>query len=102
MPTRRCGPPCAPWSTPSATGCPLERIAILYATPEPYARLVHEQLDAAGIAHNGASVVPLTARVAGRTLLGLFALPASGFRRDDVFAWLAGARLRHQGRTGAR
>ena len=47
---------------------------------------------------NGAAVMPLTARVAGRTLLGLLALPGGGFRREDVFAWLAGARLRHDGR----
>jgi ATP-dependent helicase/nuclease subunit B len=81
-------------------GTPLDRIAILHASPEPYARLAHEQLTAAGIALNGAAVMALTARVAGRTLLQLLALPDSGFRRDDVFAWLAGARLhRHGGST---
>ena len=42
--------------------------------------------------------MPLTARVAGRTLLGLLALPEGGFRRDEVFAWMAGARIRHRGR----
>ena len=79
-------------------GTPLDRIAVLYGSRDPYARLVHEQLDAAGIAHNGAAVIPLTARVAGRTLLGLLGLPASGFRRADVFAWLSGAPFRHQRR----
>lgn len=79
-------------------GTPLERIAVLYGTHDPYARTVHEQLELAGIAHNGASVVPLTHRVAGRTLLGLLALPSAGFRREDVFAWLSGARLRDRGR----
>lgn len=78
-------------------GTPLDRIAILHASPEPYARLAHEQLTAAGIPLNGAAVMPLTARVAGRTLLQLFELPESGFRRVDVFAWLAGARLRRDG-----
>jgi hypothetical protein len=78
-------------------GTPLDRMAILHASPEPYARLAHEQLTAAGIALNGAAVMPLTARVAGRTLLHLFELPESGFRREDVFAWLAGARLRQDG-----
>ena len=78
-------------------GTPLDRIAILHASPEPYARLAHEQLAAAGIALNGAAVMPLTARVAGRTLLQLLELPESGFRREDVFAWLAGARLRRDG-----
>ena len=79
-------------------GTPLDRMAILHASPTPYARLVHEQLAAAGLELNGAAVMPLTARVAGRTLLGLLALPAGGYRREDVFAWLAGARLRHNGR----
>jgi len=80
-------------------GTPLDRIAILYANPEPYARLAYEQLSAAGIALNGTSAVPLTARVAGRTLLGLLALADGDFRRDEFFAWLAGARLRHGGRS---
>src|ERR1039458_7747871 len=79
-------------------GTPLDRIAILHASPEPYARLAHEQLAAAGITLNGAAVMPLTARLVGRTLLGLFALPDSGFRREDVFAWLAGGRLHYEGR----
>ena len=79
-------------------GTPLDRMAILHASPVPYARLAHEQLAAAGIEHNGAAIMPLTSRLVGRTLLGLFALPDSGFRREDVFAWLAGGRLQHDGR----
>jgi ATP-dependent helicase/nuclease subunit B len=79
-------------------GTPLDRMAILHASPVPYARLAHEQLAAAGIALNGAAVMPLTSRLVGRTLLGLFALPHSGFRREDVFAWLAGGRLHQEGR----
>ena len=81
------------------TGTPLDRMAILHASPVPYARLAHEQLAAAGIGLNGAAVMPLTSRLVGRTLLGLFALPDSGFRREDVFAWLAGGRLRQDGRS---
>jgi len=77
---------------------PLDRIAILHASPQPYARLIHEQLVAAGIKSNGASVMPLSARVAGRTLLQLLALPEGGFRRADFFAWLAGAPVRYNGR----
>lgn len=79
-------------------GTPLDRMAILHASPEPYARLAHEQLLAAGIAHNGSAVMPLTARTAARALLGLLALSEGGFRRDDVLAWLSGAPLHHQGR----
>ncbi len=79
-------------------GTRLDRIAILHASAEPYARLAHEQLHAAGIATNGAAVVPLSARMAGRTLLDLLALPTGGFRRQDVFAWLSAAPVLHKGR----
>jgi ATP-dependent helicase/nuclease subunit B len=79
-------------------GTRLDRIAVLHASPEPYARLAHEQLHAAGLATNGAAVVPLAARVAGRTLLELLALPAGRFRRQDVFAWLTSAPIVHAGR----
>jgi ATP-dependent helicase/nuclease subunit B len=80
-------------------GTPLDRIALLHASPEPYARLAHEQLSSAGIEANGASVMPLTARAAARTLLQLLDLPRSGFQRGDVFAWLAGARIHHLGHS---
>jgi hypothetical protein len=79
-------------------GTRLDRIAVLHATPEPYARLAHEQLQAAGVATNGAAVVPLAARVAGRTLLELLALPEGGFRRQDVLAWLSSSPVLHEGR----
>ena len=79
-------------------GTPLGRIALLYASDDPYARLVHEQLAAAQIAVNGPAVVPLAGRVAGRVLLDLLRLPERGFRRQDVFAWLAGAPILVDGR----
>jgi hypothetical protein len=79
-------------------GTRLDRIAVLHASPEPYARLAHEQLRAANVPTNGATVVPLAGRVAGRTLLDLLALPGGGFRRQDVFAWLASAPILHEGR----
>ena len=72
-------------------GVPLERMAILYGATEPYARLVHEQLSAAGIPHNGAAVRTLAESVLGRSLLGLLALPDRDFHRHDVMALLAGA-----------
>lgn len=79
-------------------GTRLDRMAVLHASPEPYARLAHEQLRAAGIATNGAAVVPLAARMAGRTLLEMLALPDHGFRRQDVFAWLASGPVLVEGR----
>jgi RecB family exonuclease len=77
-------------------GTPLERIAILFGDPQPYARLVHEHLAAAGVPRNGAAVRPLAASVAGRTLLDLLALPDHNFRRADVLGVLA----RGSGRRG--
>jgi RecB family exonuclease len=79
-------------------GVPLERIAVLYGSPEPYARLVHEHLDAAGIAHNGAAVRTLADSVLGRGLLGLLALPDRDFQRHDVMRLLATAPVHHRGR----
>lgn len=78
-------------------GTPLDRIAVLYAAPEPYGRLLQHHLAAAGVATNGTATLPLAGRLAGRTLLGLLALPETGFRRQDVFAWLSGAPVLHQG-----
>ncbi len=79
-------------------GTPLDRVAVLYASPEPYARLAHEHLAAAGLATNGPAVTPLAGRVAGRAVLDLLALPERGFRRQDVFAWLTSAPMLVDGR----
>ncbi|MBI2709441.1 MAG: PD-(D/E)XK nuclease family protein [Actinobacteria bacterium] len=69
-------------------GTPLDRIAVLHGSREPYARLVHEHLRAAGVPANGTAEVPVAGRLAGRALLALIELPALGFRREAVFAWL--------------
>lgn len=76
----------------------LDRIAVLHASAEPYGRLLHDHLDAAGVATNGAAEVPLAGRLAARALLGLLDLPATGYRRQDVFAWITGAPVLHDGR----
>lgn len=78
-------------------GTPLDRIAVLHAAPTPYARLLHDHLAAAGVTTNGIAPVPLAGRVASRALLGLLALPAGGFRREDVFAWMTGFPLLDRG-----
>ncbi|MCZ7526480.1 MAG: PD-(D/E)XK nuclease family protein [Acidimicrobiia bacterium] len=70
---------------------PLHRVAILYRTADPYARVVHEQLRAAGIPAHGPATGRLAETVAGRALLGLLAVPAGGYRRDAVMDWLASA-----------
>ncbi|HEX5615371.1 MAG TPA: PD-(D/E)XK nuclease family protein [Acidimicrobiia bacterium] len=79
-------------------GVPLERMAILSGTAEPYTRLVHDHLRAASIPFNGSDPRALAESVAGRTLLGILDLPTHGFRRDDVVAVLASAPLRFRGR----
>lgn len=79
-------------------GTPLDRIAILHSDPDPYARLVHEHLAVAEIPLNGASPVRLAARVAGRTLTGLFALADADWTRHGVMAWVNGAPLLHDRR----
>jgi len=72
-------------------GVPLERMAVLYPTEQPYARLVHEHTRAAGIPTNGAATQGLAGRVLGRTLLDLLSLRDHGYRRRDVLGLLAAA-----------
>ena len=80
-------------------GVPLERMAILYGSAEPYARLVHEQLSAADLPHNGAAVHTLAESVIGRSLRGMLAFGDRDFHRHDVMALLATAPVQHQGRA---
>jgi ATP-dependent helicase/nuclease subunit B len=72
-------------------GTPLHRVAVGYRATEPYARLLHEHFDAAGIPVYGPSPRRLTDSAAGRALLGLLALPDSDYRRDEVMAVVTGA-----------
>jgi ATP-dependent helicase/nuclease subunit B len=74
-------------------GVNLGRIAVLYGLPDPYARLLHEQLAAAGIPFNGTPVRALGDQLVGRTLRAMLDLPAGDFRRLDVLAVLTGAPL---------
>jgi RecB family exonuclease len=74
-------------------GVPLGRMAVLFGAADPYARLVREHLDAAGIPVNGTPVRTVGDMLAGRVLRGLLALPDRGYRRADVFAALSSARL---------
>ncbi|HEX8804178.1 MAG TPA: PD-(D/E)XK nuclease family protein, partial [Acidimicrobiales bacterium] len=74
-----------------------ERTAVLFGAAEPYGRLVHEHLAAAGIARNGTAVRPLAATVVGRVLVDVLALPDHGFRRADVMGLLTRAAPRLPG-----
>ena len=75
-------------------GVALGRVALLYGTADPYARLLHEQLSAASLPHNGAPVRAIGEMLLGRTLQSLLALPDRAFRRSEVLAVVTGAPLR--------
>ena len=72
-----------------AASRPLHRIAILYRLDDPYARVIHASLDAAGIAWNGPSGQRLADSVAGRVLHGLLDLTGGDLGRDAVSDLLA-------------
>ena len=74
-------------------GVPIDRIALLYTSPDPYARIVREQLAAAGVAHNGPGVRRLADTMAGRTLRALLALETAQFGRDAVIDLVSDAPL---------
>ncbi|MCW2502461.1 MAG: ATP-dependent nuclease subunit B-like [Actinomycetia bacterium] len=74
-----------------ANGIPPDRIAITYRAAVPYARLIEEQLAAAGVPHHAPAQRTLASSVTGRALLGLLALPAAGFPRAQLMAWLRDA-----------
>jgi ATP-dependent helicase/nuclease subunit B len=75
-------------------GTPLEHIAILYPTAQPYARLLHEHLAAADLPFCGAAVRTLNERVLGRILSHLLALRDGDYRRRDVMGLLTSVPLR--------
>lgn len=74
-------------------GVPLGRIGLFFGAADPYARLLREHLDAAGIAANGTPVRTVGDMLAGRVLRGLLGLPDRRFRRSEVFAVLSSAKV---------
>jgi ATP-dependent helicase/nuclease subunit B len=80
--------------TLAAAGTPLHRTAILFRVDEPYARLAHELLDAAGVPWTGPSTRRLAETTAGRVLLGLLRLTETDFARDAVVEWIASGPVR--------
>jgi RecB family exonuclease len=73
-----------------AAGIPLHRIAVFYRAAQPYALLTQEQFRAAGVPFHGPGVRSLAQTATGRTVLGLFRVRESGFRRDVLADWLCG------------
>lgn len=76
------------------TATPAHRVAILYGTPTPYARLLHEHLGAAGIALNGRGVRAVHERATARCLLEVLGLAEPDLPRADLFRALAEAPTR--------
>ena len=73
---------------------PAHRVAVLYASTQPYARLLHEHLAAAGIAVNGAGTRPVIERAIGRGFLDILRLAESDLPRADLFTAVSEAPTR--------
>ncbi|MGO9297386.1 MAG: PD-(D/E)XK nuclease family protein [Streptosporangiaceae bacterium] len=71
-----------------------DRVGIAYRAAVPYARLAAEQLSASGLPHHAPRQRTLAQSVAGRTLLGLLALPGEGWSRAAVLDLLHDAPIR--------
>lgn len=65
-------------------GVPFDRMAVLYASRNPYLRLLDDHLRTAAVPFNGAAVTTLAESAVGRALRRLLALPDRDFRREDV------------------
>lgn len=81
----------------ASNGVALDRIGIFHAAPDPYVRILQQQLAAAELPFNGPSRTRLAESVAGRTVLSALALPSERWRRDRVMALVSGGPLRVEG-----
>jgi len=72
-------------------GVPSWAQAVLHPPGSGYARALHQELAAAGVAANGPHTRRLDRSVAGATLLGVLELPITDWARDQVMAWLSAA-----------
>lgn len=70
-------------------GTPFARMAMLWPSDRPYARLVEHHLDAAGLPWNGRPGTLVTERLVPRFLLDLLDVDRRGLRRSDLFDLLA-------------
>lgn len=77
-----------------ASGVEAHRIAALYSSDVPYARLLHDQFAVAGIKTNGPGVVSLRNRAVADAFLGLLSLSPEDLERVAVFDWLGRAPVR--------
>jgi ATP-dependent helicase/nuclease subunit B len=79
-------------------GVPLDRCALVYASADPYARIVSDALGASKLPWHGPSARGLADTVAGRTLLGAVelagAIGQARFDRVRLFGFLSTAPMR--------
>ena len=85
----------------AADGTSLDRIAVYRPAAAAYARTLLEQLDGAGIPHNGPAAKRLADTIAGRTLLQALALPREQWGRGALVALVAEAPVRAEGRLAS-
>ena len=69
-------------------GTPFARIAVLYWQREPYASILAEQFEIAGIPTAGPPPGRLAATAVGRMVKGMVDLAGSDLARDEVMRWL--------------
>jgi RecB family exonuclease len=77
-----------------AAGTAAHRVAVLYGSPVPYSRLLHEHLNASGIAVNGAGTRPVLERSLGRSYLDVLELAGSDVPRAAFFTAVSEAPVR--------
>ncbi|MEO6571802.1 MAG: PD-(D/E)XK nuclease family protein, partial [Ilumatobacteraceae bacterium] len=70
-------------------GTPFGRMAVVWPTDRPYARLVEHHLDIAGLPWNGRPGTLVTERLVPRFLLDLLQVDRRGLRRRELFDLLA-------------
>ncbi|MBW9208678.1 PD-(D/E)XK nuclease family protein [Mumia sp. zg.B21] len=70
---------------------PAHRVAILYGARVPYARQLHEHLEASGLTVNGPATRAVQERAIARGLLGILDAGRTGLGRADTFTALAEA-----------
>ncbi|KQS00737.1 hypothetical protein ASG12_07705 [Williamsia sp. Leaf354] len=83
-----------------ADGIPGHRIGIFYGSRDPYLRLLHEHLAAAGIAFTAPECHSLADRPVARSLIALLTLDPAELPRRDLLAALAEQALRRPETSG--
>ncbi len=85
----------------TANGTPFHRMAVLYRVENPYATLVRDELQLAGLPLAGPGRDTLADTGIGRTLTGLLELSRGDFTRSEVMAWLNDCPVRPHDRSRA-